>query len=158
VNAQEKTNNKIPNDSTIINSVPYKMWFYEYVNLRKDSNFKKELIKKTELKDLYDSADKYYKLYSRHNYYAAADLLVGQAGVFIFSNNYAILSPFILPSYILVGYLFYLTSRNFVIEYKLFKFAKLLIENSNYKIKKEEWVVTKIDKKRYIKYKKLNIK
>ena len=43
LNAQGLSNNKIPSDSIIMNSVPYRMWFYEYVKLRKDTNFKKIL-------------------------------------------------------------------------------------------------------------------
>ena len=94
LNAQGLSNNKIPSDSIIMNSVPYRMWFYEYVKLRKDTNFKKILNRNLDLKNLYDSADKYYNLIPRHNYYAATELLVGQAGIFIFSNN--LVSTFIL--------------------------------------------------------------
>ena len=155
LNAQGLSNNKIPSDSIIMNSVPYRMWFYEYVKLRKDTNFKKILNRNLDLKNLYDSADKYYNLIPRHNYYAATELLVGQAGIFIFSNNYAILSPVNLPSYILIGYLFYLTSRNYEIEYALFKNVKNLFESSGYKIQKEDWRVSDVDRRRYFKYRKL---
>jgi hypothetical protein len=140
--------NKVLKDSIVINSAPYVKWYSEFSKAKKDSNFQKLINSNIELKQQYDSADKYFKLYNKRQFSAILNFYVSYGFLFVFMNNPGI--PYlIIPSYAILGYEFGQLNKTFLLANKFFVSSKTVLESSGYDLHKENWKVSYFDRLRH---------
>jgi hypothetical protein len=146
LNAQE---NKVT-DLMVKNSPPYTRWVFEYIKLKKDSNFQIALTQNEDLKKQYEKTEKYYKLYHKRMSNSVLNILSSEGIIIVYAINYASMPYLFVPAYFLLGYEFGQFNIDFLLANKFFQNAKILVEKSGVELKKDQWKVTKIDRWRYV--------
>ena len=134
-------------DSIVINSPPYRNYYLTYKKVRMDTSFMKKINSDSELKFLFDSTEKYYKLFEKR---VNKSKLLFLGGIPFFALTIILKNPiFAIPPYINLGYEFGKRNYTILITYKFYFYSIKLLKDFN----KENWKVNRIDKRNYLTFK-----
>ena len=134
-------------DSIVINSPPYRNYYLTYKKVRIDTSFMKKINSDSELRILFDSTEKYYKLFEKR---INNSKLLFLSGIPFFALNIILKNPiFAIPPFINLGYEFGKRNYGTLITYKFYFYSIKLLKDFN----KKNWKVNRIDKRNYITFK-----